>query len=469
MSKLVVNYSSGEDEGRNEDANYEEVGMDMSDENEESGSEANGALKLFPNKAEYKAYQAQFNQPSKKIPSQPKSGVTASEYGSLAPEEPSEYGSVRSEVKKSPEKSPSREKSPQSEEVHRSPNTTGLNAKEQLNKRKSPPRRDSQNSDRRSKSPSRRSKTPSRRSKSPSRRSKSPRPDHKRHHRGGKHRDRRRSRSRSRSRDHKRRSRSPKDRDHDRRRRRGGRGGGDRDRDRDRRRQDNFRTRMRSRSPTMSKEDVRNRKLLACGLTTAAQPNLAAKLTQNAQAQAQAQVARVKEITGVDLPKYYNPSAINPLKYAEQIKKRQMLWGNKKASSESNSVVTPPVPTTPVPQAAPVSSHSTSALNKTSFNKWEATNFGNNQVNEKFRRLMGIKGDSAPDVKEPNPVEQTQASLFASQEQQYERARAATHTQRGLGLGFSGSGVTTVPIEALTSSHDKSKVSPAITSLFGRR
>jgi len=32
----------------------------------------------------------------------------------------------------------------------------------------------------------------------------------------------------------------------------------------------------------------------------------------------------------VELPKYYNPTAINPLKYAEQIKKRQLLWGSKK-------------------------------------------------------------------------------------------------------------------------------------------
>lgn len=462
---MVVNYSSGEESGPNEDANYEQVGMDMSDENDDespSGSEANEAHKLFPNKAEFKAYQAQFNQLSQKGETKPKNDVTASEYGTMAPEEPSEYGSMEPMIKqKSPCKSPSRDKSPASEEDRASPKAE-LSVKDRLGKRETPPRsRDSRSS-------SRRSKSPSRQSKSPRRRSRSPRNDHKRHDRGGKHRDRRRSRSRSRSRDHKRRSRSPKDRDQERRRRRGGRSGGDRDRDRDRRRQDNFRTRMRSRSPTMSKEDVRNRKLLACGLTTATAPNLVAKLTQNAQAQAEAQVARVKEITGVDLPKYYNPSAINPLKYAEQIKKRQILWGNKKTSGESPPVA-PPVQA-PVPQVAPVSNNTvTSGPKKTSFNKWEATNFGNNQVNEKFRRLMGIKGESAADGKDPNPVEEVQASLFASQEQQYERARAATHTQRGLGLGFSGSGLTPVPIETLTTaSHEKSKLSAA-PGTFGRR
>jgi hypothetical protein len=38
----------------------------------------------------------------------------------------------------------------------------------------------------------------------------------------------------------------------------------------------------------------------------------------------EAHLAHVKAVTGVDLPKYYNPTAINPLKFAEQIKKRQV-------------------------------------------------------------------------------------------------------------------------------------------------
>merc|ERR1712083_361988 len=75
-----------------------------------------------------------------------------------------------------------------------------------------------------------------------------------------------------------------------------------------------------------------------------------------------------------------------------------------------------------------------------SFNKWETTNFGNDKANEKFRRLMGIKGGSnaAPpsSTDSPSSVQKGSAKLFELQEQQYEKARAITHTARGLGLGF---------------------------------
>lgn len=41
------------------------------------------------------------------------------------------------------------------------------------------------------------------------------------------------------------------------------------------------------------------------------------------------QVEKVKSATGITLPSYYNPIAVNPMKYAEQIQKRRLLWGNK--------------------------------------------------------------------------------------------------------------------------------------------
>lgn len=41
------------------------------------------------------------------------------------------------------------------------------------------------------------------------------------------------------------------------------------------------------------------------------------------------QVEKVKSATGIALPSYYNPMAVNPSKYAEQIQKRRLLWGNK--------------------------------------------------------------------------------------------------------------------------------------------
>lgn len=36
--------------------------------------------------------------------------------------------------------------------------------------------------------------------------------------------------------------------------------------------------------------------------------------------------AKAEAMTGISLPKYYNPAAVNPLKYAEQMQKRKLLW-----------------------------------------------------------------------------------------------------------------------------------------------
>jgi hypothetical protein len=41
------------------------------------------------------------------------------------------------------------------------------------------------------------------------------------------------------------------------------------------------------------------------------------------------QVQQVKSSTGIELPKYYNPAAMNPARYAEQMQKRKLLWGHK--------------------------------------------------------------------------------------------------------------------------------------------
>merc|ERR1712020_409356 len=112
----------------------------------------------------------------------------------------------------------------------------------------------------------------------------------------------------------------------------------------------------------------------------------------------ESQLEKVKEITGVEVPKYYNPSAINPLRYAEQIKKRQMLWSKKPSetfqSAEATAAAVAAAAPAIEPKPNPASSSSTPVNNpmlKTSYNKWETTNFGNDKANEKFRRLMGIK------------------------------------------------------------------------------
>ena len=43
----------------------------------------------------------------------------------------------------------------------------------------------------------------------------------------------------------------------------------------------------------------------------------------------QNQVDQVQQMTGVALPSFYNPGAVNPMKYAQQIQKRKQLWANK--------------------------------------------------------------------------------------------------------------------------------------------
>nr|SVE89670.1 EOG090X0LFN [Daphnia sinensis] len=146
----------------------------------------------------------------------------------------------------------------------------------------------------------------------------------------------------------------------------------------------------------------------------------------------QSRVAEAQQVTGVTLPSFYNPAAVNPMKYAQQIQKRKLLWANK----EKNE---PPAT-------------STAKI-------WEATAFTQDQdgkMTAKFKRLMGIKNDSSEgaggpsrsvDDRQPESaadVLKKQQELFASLDQQYQVARATTHTQRGLGLGF-GSASSSYP------------------------
>jgi len=46
-------------------------------------------------------------------------------------------------------------------------------------------------------------------------------------------------------------------------------------------------------------------------------------------------------LTGVAVPSYYNIAAVNPVKYAEQLKKRKMLWSKpaKDAPEKEKEVV----------------------------------------------------------------------------------------------------------------------------------
>lgn len=131
--------------------------------------------------------------------------------------------------------------------------------------------------------------------------------------------------------------------------------------------------------------------------------------------------AQAQSLTGVALPKYYNPAAVNPLKYAEQMQKRKLLWQGTKEKTE----------------AAPP---------KTAPTHWAQSSFTHDEdgkVSAKFRKLMGLKqeqSEETPTSNEDTEVPDTmqkQEALFRDLDQQYEMARMSTHTHRGVGLGYS--------------------------------
>ncbi|XP_034451077.1 arginine/serine-rich coiled-coil protein 2 isoform X3 [Hippoglossus hippoglossus] len=148
--------------------------------------------------------------------------------------------------------------------------------------------------------------------------------------------------------------------------------------------------------------------LLASGTQVTPQIAMAAQMA--------ALQAKTLAETGIAVPSYYNPSAVNPMKFAEQEKKRKMLWQGKKEEGDKSQ---------------------TTEL-------WEKLNFGNKDQNVKFRKLMGIKDEDEAEVAKPLNEDglktlQKQEEMFRNLDVQYEMARSQTHTQRGMGLGFTSS------------------------------
>ncbi|XP_072271890.1 arginine/serine-rich coiled-coil protein 2 isoform X2 [Pyxicephalus adspersus] len=146
--------------------------------------------------------------------------------------------------------------------------------------------------------------------------------------------------------------------------------------------------------------------LLASGTQVTPQIAMAAQMA--------AMQAKALAETGISVPSYYNPAAVNPMRFAEQEKKRKMLWQGKKEGDKS--------------QSAEI---------------WEKLNFGNKDQNVKFRKLMGIKkedeaGTSTVNTESYKTLKQ-QEEVFRNLDAQYEMARSQTHTQRGMGLGFTSS------------------------------
>lgn len=129
---------------------------------------------------------------------------------------------------------------------------------------------------------------------------------------------------------------------------------------------------------------------------------------------------KAQEITGVAVPKYYNPAAVNPLKYAEQVQKRKLLWSKNKQDDKDKE------------------------KEEQMEVQWKSTQFAADQdgkMTSKFRKLMGIKDVSESEegvqVELSEEQKRKQDELFSRLDKEYEFARMATHTHRGVGLGFS--------------------------------
>ena len=75
---------------------------------------------------------------------------------------------------------------------------------------------------------------------------------------------------------------------------------------------------------------------LAASVATSGASNEKSAAMAAAQQVLQTQVEQVQQMTGVTLPSFYNPGAVNPMKYAQQIQKRKQLWANKVFSRIQN-------------------------------------------------------------------------------------------------------------------------------------
>lgn len=151
------------------------------------------------------------------------------------------------------------------------------------------------------------------------------------------------------------------------------------------------------------------------------------------------------------LTNFTTPSILASARYTEQMQKRKLLWGNKKAPAAASGG-NPNGPTDATATAAGSSTApSAPVAQPLTNNKWEETRFSQDtdgKVASKFLRLMGMK-DATPKPSEvaagtasaggsssaPDTISK-QNELFSTMEHQYEVARQVTHTMRGMGLGF---------------------------------
>lgn len=155
--------------------------------------------------------------------------------------------------------------------------------------------------------------------------------------------------------------------------------------------------------------------LVSSSMPETSQPSLSAHVS----AQVEALKAKAFADTGIEVPSYYNPLAVNPISYAQQAAKRKKLWAKKDGDTSASETAS-----------------STSAAKNA---MWSGVKFGDDKSNEKFAKLMGIKSEKvhANVTRKANEIIKKQAEVFQNLDLQYQQARITTHTQRGLGLGFS--------------------------------
>lgn len=158
---------------------------------------------------------------------------------------------------------------------------------------------------------------------------------------------------------------------------------------------------------------------IASAVAAAAKASAALAEKTNAMTPQAAMEAAMKEMhqkvqaeTGIAVPKFYNLTAVNPMKYAEQEQKRKLLWGKKNESKEEPKT--------------------------TCLGTWKGAKFDDNKQSEKFRKLMGMKAEDGGEGSSSGgpDVSKTQEELYKNLERQYELSRMQTHTGKGIGLGF---------------------------------
>jgi len=138
---------------------------------------------------------------------------------------------------------------------------------------------------------------------------------------------------------------------------------------------------------------------------------------------------RIVELTGIQIPNFYNAGAVNPLQYAEQQRKRKLLWSKTNENTSTSKV-----------GAA-------------------MTEGQDEKTAEKFRKLMGLK-TSVDDSSRADAIKQInieQQQTFDSLDKEYQVARITTHLRKGVGLGFLNSFPTSLQNTNNASSTDDKK------------